>query len=125
MIKKNNFASLLSLTALAKKVDLGFIMDSSSSFGNSNYQMKINFIKKMASSFQFLPQQTLAGVITYSDNAEVSATLTTMFYYGWEIKKPTLVFFCFLFFLLKLRERHIGFGECPFFLRQCSSVRAY
>jgi len=53
------------------RADIGFIMDASNSIGLIDYQKQKKFVNAMAAAFTFGPQQTAAGVITYSDEASL------------------------------------------------------
>ncbi|XP_048579839.1 uncharacterized protein LOC5504566 isoform X2 [Nematostella vectensis] len=51
------------------KADLGFLMDASRSIGEEDFQKERDFVKSLASSYAL--DETLTGVITYSDEAKI------------------------------------------------------
>lgn len=53
------------------RADIGFIMDASNSIGRLDFQKQKDFVNSIAAAFTFGPQQTAAGVITYSDEASL------------------------------------------------------
>ena len=61
--------------ACNRKFDVGFILDSSASVSR-DYQKEKDFIKAMAASFQFHDDGPIAGVITFSTDAEISIKLS-------------------------------------------------
>ena len=73
----HEFTSLFSETGKAckAKVDVGFILDSSWSARNE-YQKEKDFLKAIAAAFQISDDGPIAGVITFSKDAEISIKLS-------------------------------------------------
>lgn len=65
---------LFDLLVCPTKIDLGFILDSSGSLRSEYYKEKI-FLKSIAKSFGIGENDTRAGVVTFSFNAEHSIKL--------------------------------------------------
>ena len=56
-------------------VDVAFIMDASGSIGDANYQKEKEFVKEVVYAFGVSESGGHAGVITYSDDAELDIRL--------------------------------------------------
>lgn len=54
-----------------KKIDLVFLIDSSSSVGKSNFQSEIKFVKKVLSDFTVSYNHTRVGIVSFSSAGKV------------------------------------------------------
>ena len=46
-------------------------MDVSGSIGEENHKKQRDFVKSVTKNFKISPQETIVGVVTYSDDAQV------------------------------------------------------
>ena len=53
-------------------VDVAFLMDASGSIGEANYKLEKNFVKEVVYAFGVSEAGSHAGIITYSDDAELN-----------------------------------------------------
>jgi receptor-type tyrosine-protein phosphatase Q len=58
-------------------MDLGIVLDASGSVGASNYRLQLNFTKNLLLRLNIGPNKTHAGIINYSNLAEVLTWLNT------------------------------------------------
>lgn len=56
-----------------KKVNIGFVLDSSKSMSTRDYEKQKQFVKSLAATFSLSPQTSRAGAIVYSDDAVITA----------------------------------------------------
>ena len=52
-------------------IDFGIIMDGSPSVGSTNFNKCKSFVKDLVGTFQISPQGTRAGIISYSETAQL------------------------------------------------------
>lgn len=57
-----------------KKIDLVFLIDSSSSVGKSNFQSEIKFVKKVLADFTVSYNNTRVGIVSFSSVGKVVST---------------------------------------------------
>lgn len=63
--------SVTRLKKTHKKIDLVFLIDSSSSVGKSNFQSEIKFVKKVLADFTVSYNNTRVGIVTFSSAGKV------------------------------------------------------
>lgn len=63
--------SVTRLKKAHKKIDLVFLIDSSSSVGKSNFQSEIKFVKKVLADFTVSYNNTRVGIVTFSSAGKV------------------------------------------------------
>lgn len=56
-----------------KKVNIGFVLDSSRSMSTTDYRKQKEFVKQIAATFSISPRTSRAGAIVYSDDAVITA----------------------------------------------------
>lgn len=64
-------SSITKLKKGHKKIDLVFLIDSSSSVGKSNFQSEIKFVKKVLADFTVSYNNTRVGIVSFSSVGKV------------------------------------------------------
>lgn len=67
-------SSITKLKKGHKKIDLVFLIDSSSSVGKSNFQSEIKFVKKVLADFTVSYNNTRVGIVSFSSVGKVVST---------------------------------------------------
>lgn len=71
-LEENSNSEVNNLIIVCKaKLDLGFLIDGSSSVGRKNFRLVKNFIKKVANSFTISSQYVRVGIVLYSSGRKL------------------------------------------------------
>lgn len=74
----------ISFLACTKALDIGIILDGSSSVDSGPFKVAITFVKQLMMYFDISPQATHAGFILYSTNAKLEFKMSDNRYYSYE-----------------------------------------
>ena len=74
IVPKQHYYYVALFVVCKKAIDLGFIMDASSSVRRSNYNKVKSFIKDLSDDFTIGASDTRFGIIHYSDSARLDFT---------------------------------------------------
>ena len=67
--------SIQKLRQKSKKMDVVFLIDSSSSVGKQNFKSEIQFLKKMLADFDVSLNYTRVAIVTFSSQAKIVSLL--------------------------------------------------
>lgn len=63
-----------------KRIDMVFLVDSSSSVGKENFENEISFVKRLLSDFNVSFNYTRVALITFSSRSKIVSKLTDLWY---------------------------------------------
>ncbi|XP_046856051.1 vitrin-like [Xenia sp. Carnegie-2017] len=66
-------------------IDLGFVLDGSSSIGPDKFRQILTFVKRLLDNFKILPQNTRVSVIKYSSKSTLEIKFLQMFAFKQEL----------------------------------------
>jgi hypothetical protein len=75
---------LILFPACTKALDIGIILDGSSSVESDHFQVAVNFIKQLMKYFEISPQATHSGFIVYSTDAKLEFKMSDSRYYSYD-----------------------------------------
>ena len=74
-----------------KVMDLYFVLDSSTSIYRPDYERVLDFVKDVVSRLHVSPQYTRVGMVTFSNNYNVSCSMSAMIRPGMSSFSPRLI----------------------------------
>ena len=109
-MKKCNHTDFFFLLGLNAKLNIGFIIECSSSIegnGPGTFAKVLKFVKDLARSFDVSKEGTHIGIITYSDEAKVGSLVNVFYQLNFQIYCLELLFEFYLYqvmYPIRLKE---------------------